>query len=92
VLIVDDILLFPAHSLMFILRGIQNAAQQELTNEADTIRQELRELYMMLETGRIGEKEFDERESALFDRLEATKGRMEGADPRSEESDTRDEG
>ena len=86
-LIVDDILLVPAHSLMFIFRGIQNAAQQELANEADRIRQELRELYMMLETGRIGEKEFDERERALFDRLEAIKGRT-----KSRETDITDEG
>ncbi len=68
--IIDDILLFPARSLMFIFREIQNAAQQEVANAAESIRVELAELYMMLETGRITEEEFDAREEQLLQLLD----------------------
>lgn len=69
-LVIDDILLFPVKGLLFILREIHNAARQELAGEADTLRAELRELYMRLETGQITEQEFDGREAKLLDRLE----------------------
>jgi hypothetical protein len=69
-LIVDDILLFPINSFLWIFREIHHAAQEELANEAETITAELRDLYMMLETGRIAETEFNDREKKLLDRLE----------------------
>ena len=68
--IVDDILLFPARSILFIFREIHNAAKQEVANEEESIRAELVDLYMMLETGRITEAQFDAREKQLLDRLE----------------------
>ena len=68
--IIDDILLFPARSLAFIFREIYNAAQQEVANEAESIRIELGELYMMLETGRITEEEFDAKEEDLLQLLD----------------------
>ena len=70
-LIVDDILLFPMRSLFFIFREVCNAAEQESLNEADAIRAELTDLYMMLETGAITEEEFDAQEEELLDRLDA---------------------
>jgi hypothetical protein len=69
-LILDDILLFPIKSILWIFREIHNAAQQELATEAETITAELSELYMMLETGRITEAEFDAQEKELLDRLD----------------------
>ena len=69
-LIVDDILLFPVHGILWIFREIHNAAQQKITNEAESITAQLSELYMMLETKRITEQEFDEREKVLLDRLD----------------------
>ena len=69
-LIIDDILFFPAKSLIWIFREIHEAAQQEITNEADSITSQLSELYMMLETGKITETEFDESEKVLLDRLD----------------------
>jgi len=69
-LIIDDILLFPIKSILWMFREIHNAAQQELATEAETITAELSELYMMLETGRITEAEFDAREKELLDRLD----------------------
>ncbi len=69
-LLIDDILLFPVHAVTWITREIHDAAQQEVANEGDTIRTELSELYMMLETGRISEEEFSAQEARLLDRLD----------------------
>ena len=72
--IVDNILLAPFHGLFWIFREIRDAAQQEFANAAESITAELSELYMMLETGRLTEEEFDAREKILLDRLENLKG------------------
>ena len=69
-LIVDDILFFPCKSLIWIFKEIYNAGRQEMTNEADSITLQLSELYMMLDTGKITETEFDEKEKILLDRLD----------------------
>jgi len=68
--LLDDILFFPAKSLVWIFRELHNAVQQEKTNESDSLTTELSELYMMLETGKITEEEFDEREEQILDRLD----------------------
>lgn len=73
--ILDDILLFPLKSLFWIFREIHNAGMQEIADEADAITSRLSELYMMLETGRISEEEFDEEERRLLDVLDAYKNR-----------------
>ena len=67
---VDDILLFPMKGLLLVCREVYNAAQQETLNEAEAVRRELRELYMMLETERISEAEFEAREAELLDHLD----------------------
>jgi hypothetical protein len=79
--LLDDILLFPIKSIFWIFREIHNAAQQELATEAESITAELSELYMMLETGRITEDEFDTREKELLDRLDVIqeRGTLRGA-------------
>jgi hypothetical protein len=69
-LLLDDILLFPIKSIFWMFREIHNAAQEELASETEDITAELSELYMMLETGRITEEEFDAREKELLDRLD----------------------
>lgn len=68
--LVDDVLLAPVKGLEFLARQIQEAAGREL-GDHDSLRQELRELYMELETGRITEEEFERREAPLVERLEA---------------------
>lgn len=88
-LIVDDILLFPGRSILWIFREVHNAAQQELASEAELIKTELRELYMMLETGRISEEEFDAREKALLDRLDQLEEEDAGSDE-GDEGETED--
>ena len=84
-LLVDDLLLAPIHGLLWIFGKIHEAAQEEIAGEADAITEELRELYMMLETGRITEAEFDARERTLLDRLEAIQARR--SEPDAEEDD-----
>lgn len=79
-LIVDDILLFPGRSILWILREVYNAAQQEVASEAELIKTQLRELYMMLETGRISEEEFETLEKALLDRLDQLEEEGVGSD------------
>jgi hypothetical protein len=69
-LILDDILLFPVTGILWTFRELHKAVLQELDTEAENITVQLSELYMMLETGKISEDEFDSREKDLLDRLE----------------------
>jgi hypothetical protein len=73
-LIIDDILASPVRGLFWIFRELHKAVQEEAVNEVENITQQLSELYMMLEIGKITEAEFDEREAVLLDRLDALEG------------------
>lgn len=86
-LVVDDILFFPVRSILWIFREIHNAASEELGNEAESITDQLRNLYMQLETSRISEQQFDEQEKLLLDRLDKLE-----ASPESEADDGTPEG
>ncbi|MFZ0451196.1 MAG: gas vesicle protein GvpG [Desulfatiglandaceae bacterium] len=90
-LIIDDVLLFPIRSIFWIFRELHNSAQQEMENEAESITAELSDLYMMLETERITEEEFDAREKQLLDRLEMIQERntriQDDEDPDPEEAE-----
>lgn len=68
--ILDDILLFPIKGIGWIFRELHRATQEELASEAQAITAELSELYMMLETDRLSEAEFETREKELLDRLD----------------------
>ena len=68
-LLIDDILLSPAKGLFYIFKQIHKAAEEEFLDE-ENISAELSELYMMLETAKITEEEFNKRESELLNRLE----------------------
>ena len=70
VVIVDDLLMLPMRSVLWIFREIHNAAEAELANEAESITAELSNLYMRLETGRISEEEFTAEEKILLERLD----------------------
>ena len=85
--LVDDILLFPVRSILWIFREIHNAALEEQAGEADRITAQLSELYMMLETGKITEEEFDTAEKVLLDRLDAIKERAAGGKEEEDEED-----
>jgi hypothetical protein len=72
-LLVDDILCFPVTSILWIFREISKIAHEELAGEAQSITEQLRLLYMQLETGRITEQQFDAEEKLLLDRLDANR-------------------
>ena len=84
--LIDDILMAPAHGLLWIFKEIHHAVEEEQANEAEAITTKLSELYMMLETGQMTEAEFDAAEKTLLDRLDAIKEREGG-----EEEDEDDE-
>ncbi len=79
-LLVDDILCGPVSSILWIFREISKIAHEELAGEAQSITEQLRLLYMRLETGRITEQQFDAEETLLLDRLDAIESRLEGED------------
>ena len=56
--------------ILFIAETILEQAEKELMNE-DEVRQDLRQLYSLLESGRITEEEFETKEEDLVKRLEA---------------------
>lgn len=75
--LLDDILLAPVKGVRLIAKKIHEQAMEEFLDE-EGVRQELRELYMSLETGRITEEEFEEREKTLVERLEQIEAYKEG--------------
>ena len=70
-LLVDDILFSPVKGINWIFKKIHALAEEELAGEADRIRENLTELYRLLESGEITEAEFEAQESVLLDRLDA---------------------
>ena len=79
-LLIDDILLFPARGVGWLVEQVRHAAQQEQENESDNLRAELGELYMRLETRQISQEEFDAEEKELLDRLDRSESQNAGAD------------
>jgi len=77
-LLVDDILFFPVTSILWIFREIGKVAQDELAGEAQSVTEQLRLLYMQLETGGITEPQFDAQEKLLLDRLDAIESLLKG--------------
>ncbi|HHT9118084.1 MAG TPA: gas vesicle protein GvpG [Candidatus Hypogeohydataceae bacterium YC38] len=68
-LLVDNILLLPWRGFMGCFKAVRDAAVKELFDE-ERVKAELSELYMMLETEKITEEEFKEREQELISELE----------------------
>jgi len=85
--LIDDILMAPAHGLLWIFKEIHHAVEEEQANEAEAITAKLSELYMMLETGQMTEAEFDAAEKTLLDRLDAIKDRAEGGEKEEEDDE-----
>jgi hypothetical protein len=75
-LLVDDILFFPVNSILWVFREIGKIAHEELAGESQVITDQLRLLYMQLETGRISEQQFEAEEKLLLDRLDAIESRL----------------
>ncbi|MBI1902691.1 MAG: gas vesicle protein GvpG [Planctomycetia bacterium] len=72
--LIDDILLAPARGLAAICRKVQEAAQQERAEQETSIVAQLTELHRLLEAGGISDTEFNDRETALLERLESLRG------------------
>jgi hypothetical protein len=85
--LIDDILLSPLRGILWIAREVDKAAQEELANESETIKADLSELYLMLETGRITEEEFDAREKKLLDRLDEISERVVAGEDEEQDKD-----
>lgn len=75
--LLDSILLAPVKGLVFIAEKVHDVAMEEMLDE-EGVRQDIRELYMLLETGRISEEEFEKQEAALVERLEEIQAYKEG--------------
>jgi hypothetical protein len=67
--LLDSILLAPVKGPYWIAKKVHEMAMEELLDE-DSAREELKELYTLLETGKIGEEEFEHREEELVERME----------------------
>jgi hypothetical protein len=83
--LIDNILLFPVSSILWVFKEIHHAVEEEQANEADAITTKLSELYMMLETGQMTEAEFDAAEKTLLDRLDAIKEGEESGEEEDED-------
>ena len=79
-LLLDKLLFSPISATVWAARQVHHAIQQERAAEPERITADLSELYMMLETGRITEAEFDAREKELLDRLDRIQEREEGSE------------
>ena len=90
-LIVDNVLSFPIKGIFWVLREIHNAAQEETANEGKAITLELSDLYMMLETGKITEGEFSDREKDLLDRLDEIQKRDTGLEDEDQEDEEQED-
>lgn len=80
--IIDDILLSPVKGLMMIFEEVHRAVESE-THDTASVVDQLQELYMCLETGKISTEEFDVREKELLDRLDRAEGQGETRDDES---------
>ncbi len=72
--------------LLWVVEQVHDAAQEEMAGEAERITEQLRQLYMMLESGQITEAEFNAQERRLLDRLDA----IEARDAKADEEDAGD--
>jgi Gas vesicle synthesis protein GvpO/Gas vesicle protein G len=67
--LIDDVLLAPGKAAYVLFQQLARKAQEEWLDD-DAIKQELQELYGLLEAGRITEKDFEASECRLLERLE----------------------
>jgi hypothetical protein len=69
--LLDDILLSPVKGLMAIARKVQEIAEKDSEDQEKAILNSLAELHQLFESKSIGNEQFDERETALLDQLDA---------------------
>lgn len=67
--LVDNLLGGPGKAAMFVLKEIARKAQEDWLDD-DAVKQELQEIYALVEAGKISSQEFEARECRLLERLE----------------------
>ena len=84
--LLDNLLLAPFNSLLWVFKEVNQVVQQETSGEAEGVTRMLSELYMRLDTGSITEEQFEVEEKQLLDRLDAIELRRGGDDEQSEDA------
>ena len=69
-ILIDSLLLAPFRGVLWVAEQINDAAREQRATEAETVTEELRQLYLDLESGHLTEDEFASREQRLLDRLD----------------------
>ena len=69
-IVLDRIILAPLNGVIWIGEKINTFVEEEREKAPQQIRDQLKELYMLLELGKITEDEFDEQEGPLLDLLD----------------------
>jgi len=83
VFLIDDLLSLPVSGIKFVLRTLQQVAEEQYTDTAPGKRR-LLELQLALESGEISEQEYVRQEADILRELreiENRKRRMAGAEP-----------
>jgi hypothetical protein len=73
-LLIDDLLMAPFKGLLFVMREVARAAEEEQAGEERATMGELAALHRSLESGQLTEDAFDAREIELLERLERLRG------------------
>ena len=84
-LLVDDLLLAPFTSLLWVFKEIHEAVQQEKAGETEAVTRSLSELYMKFETGAITEEQFAAEEKQLLDWLDEIERRNQDGDEEADD-------
>jgi hypothetical protein len=69
VFLLDSILAAPGNAAFVLFKELARKAQEEWLDD-DAIKEELQQLYTLLEAGQISDRDFEERECRLLERLE----------------------
>lgn len=82
-LLIDDLLMAPFKGLLFILREVKKAADEEQAGDERATMAELSGLHRALEDGQLTEAAFDAQETRLLERLDWIRGVDSGDDTAS---------
>jgi hypothetical protein len=72
--LIDDLLAAPLRGLVFVLKKIDQAVQEEVAADERAIMAELSTLHRALDRGAITQADFDAREQVLLHRLDRLHG------------------
>ena len=67
--LIDDLLKAPGKAVFLLFEELARKAQEEWLDD-DSVKQELQQIYALLDGGKISESEFEAREQKLLERLE----------------------